>query len=448
MPYLNEHAARLRDPEDFDPDSFRRTSGSGEANVGNGPVPETIDVIWGKLKGATAPTDPPIAQALRFPVGKWTVEAAQAWLREHELEPEAFEPAETEERADAVTLTREVLRFAAPEPLKLEPKGSTPGRRRFKMVGNSGRPFQHLFGTTVVDLASLVAGERVPVLLNHDDNKIAGYATARRVTERGLELEGELSAHTDAAAEVAKLSDEGFPWQASVGLLPAELRDVPAGRSLEVNGRQVEGPATILTGCRMTEVSFVPAGADSLTEALALIALRSPVSCRRPAPEEVPVNKTDTPAAPAPASEPAAPAPVAPVAPVAPAPDPVALERARSAAITQEAVALGLAEEASRLVAAGTSVVDARVELRDLKLKRLQAAAPAPVGATTEPATVDASLPIPERAKVEFSSRPDLREEFLTLGAYEAYLRAEARDAVKLFRKVTDMSAASARRAT
>jgi hypothetical protein len=91
-PFPNEHSARLRDPGEFDPDAYRRTKGGRLFNRVN--VPSTISIIWGKLRGASAPSDPPIPQALRFPTTNWTVDAAKAWLRENDIRHIKFEPAE------------------------------------------------------------------------------------------------------------------------------------------------------------------------------------------------------------------------------------------------------------------------------------------------------------------------------------------------------------------
>jgi hypothetical protein len=79
MPYSNEHAARLADPETFD--SMRRE------NDKYGPG---IDVIWGIKAG-----QPVKMQAIRFAREKFTAEEARAWLREHHLKSIAFEPALT-----------------------------------------------------------------------------------------------------------------------------------------------------------------------------------------------------------------------------------------------------------------------------------------------------------------------------------------------------------------
>ncbi len=82
-PYPNEHSARLQEPSKFDSTSFRRTSGG--TLFGSKKVPSTISIIWGKLKGKAKPSDPPIAQALRFPTKDWTAVKAKKWLKDNKI---------------------------------------------------------------------------------------------------------------------------------------------------------------------------------------------------------------------------------------------------------------------------------------------------------------------------------------------------------------------------
>ena len=96
MPYPNEHSARLKNPDDFDPKSFRRTEGG--TLYGKIKVPVTIGIIWGKLKGKAKPSDPVAPQALRFPTKNWTVEQAKKWLKDNNVKPISFEPASKEEK--------------------------------------------------------------------------------------------------------------------------------------------------------------------------------------------------------------------------------------------------------------------------------------------------------------------------------------------------------------
>lgn len=86
FPFPNEHSIRLQSPDKFDDESFRRTKGSGEGKVQGVSIPSSIDVIWAKLKGKAKPSDPPVAQALRFPIKKWTEQQARDWISENKID--------------------------------------------------------------------------------------------------------------------------------------------------------------------------------------------------------------------------------------------------------------------------------------------------------------------------------------------------------------------------
>lgn len=78
-PFANEHACRLRDPDDFKPDSFRRTTREHDG--------KEYAVIMGKLKGETAMTE----QAYRYPKDEWSEAEARAHCKDHD--GGLFEPA-------------------------------------------------------------------------------------------------------------------------------------------------------------------------------------------------------------------------------------------------------------------------------------------------------------------------------------------------------------------
>jgi hypothetical protein len=95
MPFPNEHSARLRNPGDFDPDTFRRTKGG--TIYGKIKVPQTVGIIWGKLKGSSAPEDMPIPQTLRFLKDSWSAAEAKVWLKTNNIKYISFEPAKMSE---------------------------------------------------------------------------------------------------------------------------------------------------------------------------------------------------------------------------------------------------------------------------------------------------------------------------------------------------------------
>lgn len=82
MPYANEHAARIKDPDQFD--SFARQNDE----FGDG-----IHVIYGIKEDE----DSSEVQSIRFDKDKYTVEEAKQWLDDNDWDYIKFEPAEGEE---------------------------------------------------------------------------------------------------------------------------------------------------------------------------------------------------------------------------------------------------------------------------------------------------------------------------------------------------------------
>jgi HK97 family phage major capsid protein len=96
-PYPNEHAARIKDPDEFD--DFRRMKDQ---------MADGVDSIIG-LKMTDGNVDSSEIQSLRFDKLKWSVDDAKAWLDEHDFNVIEFEPA-SEER---------VMERAEPDELKI-----------------------------------------------------------------------------------------------------------------------------------------------------------------------------------------------------------------------------------------------------------------------------------------------------------------------------------------
>ena len=81
-PFPSEHAARVKDPSEFEQGTFRRK------NIANG-----VDIIIGKLKGS----DKTEVQTYRFDKKVFTAEQAKEWLKDHKAGNKMFEPAVKDE---------------------------------------------------------------------------------------------------------------------------------------------------------------------------------------------------------------------------------------------------------------------------------------------------------------------------------------------------------------
>lgn len=109
MPYPNEHSARVRDPGDFESDSFR-VKKLPKSKGGKGGV----RMIMGRLKGEKTMT----VQAYRFPKSLYTPEEAKQWLKDNDVKYISFEAARKSEKSEGI------LKLGRGKPLEELVKGS------------------------------------------------------------------------------------------------------------------------------------------------------------------------------------------------------------------------------------------------------------------------------------------------------------------------------------
>ncbi len=161
-------------------------------------------------------------------------------------------------------------RFRAKAPKIDQAQGGTP--RKFKGVAYSGRALSHPYwGTVIFDLATTEAPNPTPILVNHDRDKRAGFATLKIGADISIE-DGTLMDNSQGQA-VAAESDAGFPWQMSVHIQPDSIEELKPGATTTVNGHEITGPAAIFRNNMIREVSFTPTGVDHNTSATAMSAV-------------------------------------------------------------------------------------------------------------------------------------------------------------------------------
>lgn len=146
-------------------------------------------------------------------------------------------------------------------------------KRRYKMNAYTGAPVRGWRQPVIIDLAGIKIGDgQHPIFRQHDPNRIAGWTESITNDGKGIVIEGTLTDTTEAGREVAALADDGFRWQASIGIEYSRVEDVTAGTDVTVNGRNLAGPITIIRQSTLKESSFVPLGADGDTSAVVLTA--------------------------------------------------------------------------------------------------------------------------------------------------------------------------------
>lgn len=162
---------------------------------------------------------------------------------------------------DAATIT-----LAAAE----TPEEGKPSLRKFSMTAYTGGAMR-LGGwpyPVVVDLAGLrVTRKSRPILKDHDRGSIVGHTDDIAITDKSLEVAGVISGVGATAQEVIATSENGFPWQASLGASADKVVFIPEGKTANANGREFKGPVYVARKSTLGEVSFVALGADDNTEA-------------------------------------------------------------------------------------------------------------------------------------------------------------------------------------
>ena len=161
-------------------------------------------------------------------------------------------------------LLADSIRLEAAQPLE----GDKPPLRRFTMTAYTGGAMQ-LSGwryPVVIDLAGLrVTRKARPILKDHNPSLIVGHTDEIAVGESLIEVSGVVSGAGAVAQEIIATSENGFPWQASIGATADKVIFVTEGRTAQANGREFAGPIYIARKSTLGEVSFVALGADDET---------------------------------------------------------------------------------------------------------------------------------------------------------------------------------------
>lgn len=161
----------------------------------------------------------------------------------------------------------EMLKFSCP--IEFKKSADEKGPPTFEMTAYTGAimNLNRWDGGVIVDLAGMKIGaKKKPIFLEHE-NKIVGHSTEIKVDNGQLYASGLISGTGDAAKEVLGNGLNGFPWQASIGAMADKIVKLEEGKTANVNGRDITGPATIIRKSTLKEISFVALGADENTSA-------------------------------------------------------------------------------------------------------------------------------------------------------------------------------------
>lgn len=143
-------------------------------------------------------------------------------------------------------------------------------KRTFNGVAYSGEVIQghYYWGDVIFDLDTIQMKTPLGALIDHDTGRRAGVVRSfTKDNQGGLKVSGDLLSNKNGQ-EVAQDSDEGYPWEMSIYIVPGSIEEVDRGE-VEVNGKTLKAPITIFRNGVIREVSFCALGADDNTSAVA-----------------------------------------------------------------------------------------------------------------------------------------------------------------------------------
>lgn len=140
--------------------------------------------------------------------------------------------------------------------------------KRFTMLAYTGgaMDIDYYSYPMVIDLTGLRAAPKLPILLIHEPHKIVGHADDVKIGATKIEVAGAISGAGPEADQVVASAKLGFPWLASIGVLPDSKEFIGEGVKTQINGRSFVGPIYVARKALLAEISFVPIAADNKTK--------------------------------------------------------------------------------------------------------------------------------------------------------------------------------------
>jgi len=221
MPYPNEHAARLRDPDQYD--EFRRENDEG----GDG-----IDFIYGIKDGTSE------LQAIRFDSDVFSVDQARQWLDDNDFEPILFEPAEnvdtgarsvlcSQQSLEVRMAEREIRALSQPVEVRADDNGVIRVAGYAAIFGEETN-IAGMFTETIERGAfksAIERGDDVVFLINHEGLPLARTRSGTlklSEDERGLYMETELDPEDPDVRSIVPKMKRGDLDKMSFAFVPTQ----------------------------------------------------------------------------------------------------------------------------------------------------------------------------------------------------------------------------------
>jgi hypothetical protein len=332
------------------------------------------------------------------------------------------------------------------------------GKRAFMITAYTGQKIDRWYGGLIIDVAGMSAKESMPILREHERDRVVGHSKKAWADQGKFFISGDMSEATPDGKEVTALADEGFPWQASVGVWAKKIESLEDENvTAEVNGQMVTGPIDIWRESLVGETSFCVLGADDRTAAIVLSedgpVADKPIIIKKFKEEDLTMKIT---LAMLQEQEPQLLAEIRAAAKAEVTIDSfkaqtdmaiataVTAERLRVNGIFEGAYGKDMAAKFAKIVDPACTMADmmsfAEEKAKADMLAKLTAAAPESLGAGNSDA-IDSLSAMPEgeeKWKAEYAKSKELQEELGSVEIYVAYKKAESEGRVKILKNKQD----------
>jgi len=145
--------------------------------------------------------------------------------------------------------------------------------RAINMTLYSGKIIKNhwYWGNLAIDVSGVkMAKKTVPILQEHDIDKKIAFGAFGMNDKNELVAMNSTFVETPSSREFQDLSDQGFPFEASLGGRPTKIQRLMENEEAEVNGYTMKGPGTIWRESVIREGSVVTFGYDPHTKSVAM----------------------------------------------------------------------------------------------------------------------------------------------------------------------------------
>jgi len=156
-------------------------------------------------------------------------------------------------------------------PTKGKKSKSDNGDKAITGIAYSGDAVMQWGVRFVIDLETLETRTPLALLFQHRHSQSVGVIDQVANDGRKLTIEnGRIFASIESdplPRQIAEKSARGFPYELSVGIYEGSRELFPADKSVTINGREFQGPITVIRNAVLREISVVTLGADANTQA-------------------------------------------------------------------------------------------------------------------------------------------------------------------------------------